>query len=383
MGAKREEDMIRKPPLSARGKAFLVLFGIALSCASLEIGLRVSVALRRSAREAAASGHEYWAIYDPDLLYRGNPKFPGMNSDGLRDHPIGPKGNRFRILMLGDSVGYYGDNVDDTMVAYLREELKSTYHAEIDVINACMNGYGTHQELVYLEKYGVAFHPDLVGVQFCVNDLHKSLADFQVQNGRLVPGTYGRNEQALQEARSWPKRLAHKSYLLLWLGDNFPIARAYFRWQVNHGFAFDYNPRLLLAWQDRPWNDFEGYLRQMAELGKQRGFKVFLAPAPYADQYQPAYLQRDRAYVLKPQQKLREICNRLGIAYYDPYSDLTFGDMKKDRLHLTQQGRVKMGRAIAHFLLSSGLLPQPPQSAQKENKSDQREGTRERKSKSE
>ncbi len=176
----------------------LAATGVLFAGVALECGLRVAASRERSRarREAHASetpADQQWATYDPDLNFRGNPYFGDFNADGLRDHAIGPKAGRFRLVMLGDSIGEFGDNIDDTFVAYMRAELQKSLGSErVDVVNACIRGYTNYQELVYLKKYGLKFEPDLVGVEFCLNDLHKFLDSFHLENGQLVPDDYGR-----------------------------------------------------------------------------------------------------------------------------------------------------------------------------------------------
>ena len=93
-----------------------------------------------------------------------------------------------------------------------------------------------------------------------------------------------------------------------------------------------------------------------ARIGRDRRFPVFVVAFPLAAQYDAAYLAKDRDYVLKPQRKLREICERLGIAFYDIYPDLTARHFVADGVHLTPEGRRVAGAHIASFLVKSGLL---------------------------
>ena len=86
-------------------------------------------------------------------------------------------------------MAFGGDNIDDTFVAYVRSELQNNSRlVPVDVLNAGIPGYTNWQELVFLKKYGLKFRPDLVGVQFCLNDLPKILHQFEVENGRIVTG---------------------------------------------------------------------------------------------------------------------------------------------------------------------------------------------------
>jgi lysophospholipase L1-like esterase len=351
-----------RPVLTWRMRLMLLAFGLTIAILFAEGGLRVAEAM---ADPAAAEGWgsvesrgEYWAIPDPDLGYRQNPRFADLNSDGLRDPPIGPKANRFRVLMLGDSLAVYGDSVDDTFVGEARAALASDpSFAGVHLINAGIKGYTNYQEVAYLRKYGVEFEPDSVGFAFCLNDLFKFLHSFEIENGKLVPGTYQFSTEAVAGApQRWWIRLARQSRLLVWLQNNLSVVRSAAQWGATQGFSFDHRLDVRPAWQDAPWQAIETQLGEAALLGRERGFSVFVLAFPLAVQYDTDYLVKDREYVLKPQRKLREICMRLGLPFYDLYGDLGAGHFIDDGLHLTAEGRRVAGGALAGFLSKSGLI---------------------------
>jgi len=360
--ASRSNSLGTQHRLSWKGRVALLAFGLLLTAVVLEAGLRVSAALSNpAAREgwsaAQAASGKYWALYNPDLGYRQNPGFGDFNSDGLRDHEIGPKGDRFRILLLGDSIAVYGDTVDDTFVGHLRATLRANpAFNQTDVIDAGMKGYTNYQEIVYLKKYGLKFQPDLVGVEFCLNDLFKFLQAFRIENGHLVPGTYEYSKEATQGAPSGFSRLANKSYLVRWLRTNLPVAAKAAEWHTTNGFSFDYKLDVRTAWQDKPWEDIERQLGELAGLSRQHHFGTFVAVVPMAVQYRADYLARDRDYVLKPQRKLREICQQLGIPFYDLYPDMNPGMFVDDGMHLNKAGREAVGQKLAAFLAQAQPL---------------------------
>lgn len=347
-----------------RVRLLLLGFGMLMALLLLEAGLRVAEAVRRPGMNegwsaAQLEDDEYWAVYDPELGYRQNPKFADMNGDGLRDRPIGPKVDRFRVLLLGDSLAVYGDSIDDTFVGHLRADLHNDpAHSQVDVINGGIKGYTNYQEVLFLERTGVTFEPDLVGFQFCMNDLFKFLHGFQLDNGRLVPGTYQFSIEAVRQGNeSVPLRLAKHSRLLVWLNTHLSIARNAAEWSVRQGYSFEHRVDVKNAWQDEPWHDIERQFVRAVALGRNHGFSVFVVAFPLAAQYDLGYLAKDRGHVMKPQRKLREICERLKIPFYDIYADLSARMFLDDGLHLTAEGRKVAGEAISTFLCESGLLP--------------------------
>jgi len=327
----------------------LVIFGFG------ECALRVAEWRAAAAQRAGQS----WAVYDSELGYRPRPGFADLNSDGLRDDPIDPVKRRFRILMLGDSVAVYADSAQDTYVGRLEAQLATDRSlAPVEVINAGVRGYTNYQELVYLQKYGIAFQPDLVGVGFVLNDLHRILHRFEVENGEIVGQEYAFADEAIGTVESPLYRLARKSHLLVELRGRLGVFDRLIDLYASKGFAFDYRPDFSNAWRDEPWSAVEQQLATMVELGAERGFRVFLVAFPFGEQLRPDHLARDRAYVTRPQQRLGEIAARLGIPCLDLFSALDRErDLDPDQIHLTRHGRGVAADAIARFLKERGLVP--------------------------
>ncbi len=349
-------------PLGWRGKLFLLGFGVLLMCGALEVALRVAAAdearrPRPDLNAPATPDGQFWAIYDADLGYRQNPNYGDMNSDGLRSPPVGPKADQFRVLLLGDSVAVYGDSIEDTFPGHMRSELrKDPAHKKVEIINAGVKGYTNYQELLYLKKFGLQFQPDVVLVEFCLNDLQKFLHSFRVENGKLVPGTYMFSIDAPDDAASWAARVASRSYFLVWMRSKMRVAASVAAWRISGGYSFEYNPAVSNAWRDAAWGEIEHQLGEMHRLGAEKGFPVRVAVMPLAVQYDAAYLARDRDYVLKPQQRLKDICERAGIPFYDLYLDLSGAMFIDDGIHLTKPGREKVGQRLAEWLKQSGDL---------------------------
>jgi lysophospholipase L1-like esterase len=317
-------------------------------------------AFRVAERLATRPRAETWAIYDPDLGYRLNPQFGDTSPEGLRDHPVAPKAGRFRVLMLGDSLGYYGDSVDDTWVGRMRQELAQSNSGRLDVLNASIRGYTNYQELAFLEKFGVAFQPDLVGVGFVLNDLHRILHSFKLQDGQIVGETYDFTPEAVDSVDNAAFRLARRSRVLVWLRRTLDPALGSLQYSLGKGFSFDYRPDMNTAWKEASWADVGSQMREMQALGREHGFGLFMVVFPFADQYRPEYLAADRDYVLKPQRLALELCAELAIPCLDMYDRLTPVDFEEDGIHLTAAGRQRAAEHVARFLVEEGLVPPKP-----------------------
>jgi len=106
-----------------------------------------------------------------------------INDDGFRDRPRTPfpKSGVYRILVLGDSVTFgYGVPEDETFPQQLERALVQA-GASVEVLNFGVNGYNPYTEAALFADRGAAYHPDLVLVQFCINDLADPTLHFDAQ----------------------------------------------------------------------------------------------------------------------------------------------------------------------------------------------------------
>jgi hypothetical protein len=92
--------------------------------------------------------------------------FVKFNTQGLRGPEVAvPKpANTFRALILGDSV-VEGAQVaeEQTMAARLRTELAALAGSRrVETVNAGVAGFGTGQQLLFLEREGLSYQPDLI-----------------------------------------------------------------------------------------------------------------------------------------------------------------------------------------------------------------------------
>ena len=116
-----------------------------------------------------------------------------INSRGLRDREIAPArtGAGVRVLCLGDSFTWgWGVGNDETYPKVLERELPGS-----EGINAGVCGWGTAQELLWLEREGLAYAPDAVVLGFYLNDFADNASDsgggyrrptYALDGGRLV-----------------------------------------------------------------------------------------------------------------------------------------------------------------------------------------------------
>jgi hypothetical protein len=98
------------------------------------------------------------------------------NSHGLRDreYPEEKPQDVYRIVMLGDSTTFgWGVPESQTTAKILERELNSANipgHRRFEVLNAGVGNYDTVQEYTHYLTYDRAFHPDLVILEYFIND---------------------------------------------------------------------------------------------------------------------------------------------------------------------------------------------------------------------
>lgn len=135
--------------------------------------------------------------YDPVL---GWGLLPGFATDnlhinihgqrGLTDWPIEKDPAKRRIMIVGDSYTFGYDVSDQECYASVLGELLGP---QWEVINWGVPGYGTDQQVLLYEKFGVHFSPDLIILGFYTPDLFRNLLwfysyikpVFQDQGGKL------------------------------------------------------------------------------------------------------------------------------------------------------------------------------------------------------
>jgi lysophospholipase L1-like esterase len=283
---------------------------------------------------------------DPDLGYRWNPARPGTNSLGLHNAEIvvpKPPGRR-RLIVLGDSVAAPRRG----FVGILQQRLQD----RVEIINAAIPGYTTFQERTLLERDLLATEPDVVLLQYCVNDNHRFLHRFDAANQMLMTEEA---QRALLPTEGWTAALARHSYF--WLRLRLALLRLR---ALRRNYPWEGQADVAVAWQESTWPEFEGHLRAMRDELAARGVRLAVVLPPYAPQLDPHVIQRGpESYVLLPQRKMAEVCARLGTPLLDLYpvflphrADTLF----IDTLHLSDGGHGVAAAAVLEFLGANGLI---------------------------
>ena len=277
----------------------------------------------------------------------------GYNSLGLRNPEISPKENQFRVLFLGDSV------VDAFDIGLLKERLKIYYpHTKIEIINAGVSGYTTKQELDFLKQYGMGINPDLVILGFVLNDLFDYLHRPNVK-GELR-GWHPYTERTWFAEDCFFGRIFYHSYFAHYI-----VKRINLAWQElkrrlgRHTYEFEIRTDFHAAWKDFMWKGEERLLTNMKNLLKTNNITLVIVCFPMKDQIDEENIKEDKPFVLKPQQKLIEICQKLEVPFLDLWS--SFYERRDenyfcDYLHFTHEGNIIIADRLTGFINEQHLI---------------------------
>jgi lysophospholipase L1-like esterase len=175
--------------------ALLVLAGVLVGAGVIEIFLRLT---RPAAPDLRAL---HLAEPTQPWLYRLRPgaeaeldKTAGIhyrvNGSGFRGprYPQAREGNAFRVAVLGDSLTFgFGVQEEEIYTALLEAELtRLLAPRKVQVLNFGVGGYNPYNEVALFEGIGAAYQPDLVLIQFCINDLNDPRLHFDAHTLRLL-----------------------------------------------------------------------------------------------------------------------------------------------------------------------------------------------------
>lgn len=389
------------PRLAAR--VLLILIGLFLGVLPIELGLRLAgpnVPLDLTMARFQVYHPEYGFFHKPGVSgWLRTDEFTSyvkFNSRGLRGPEVAiPKPpDTFRVLVLGDSV-VEGAQVayEETMAARLGPALADLAGGRrAETVNAGVAGFGTGQQLLFLEREGLAYQPDLVVLVFTIaNDVADNSIDV-AQRAKLavdrrpyfVLGSGGELERVpfrapppepLAGARSFLRdRSVLFTTLELWY-EGKEVARA-------QGSAV---PRLQTEREvylrelgddwPRGWEVTEALLARVDVAARSAGapFLVVLSPTQwqtYDDlwrdkEFMGTSSQNERRFSpTAPNERLRDIAGRQGLQVVDLLPDFR-AEAQADALpifrrdgHWTAHGHAVAARRVADALRERSVLLQ-------------------------
>ena len=354
----------------SRGRRWVAI--LAAQAAALALVLLAAEALVRCKRERGIvrgfasffdagsapvdPGTKGFFLHDPELGYRLNPEKEGFNSLSFRGPQEIPEKTpgRTRILFVGDSVAWDADG----FVARIARALDQVEPGRAEILNAAVPGYTTHQERVFLERLVGPIRPDVVVLEYCLNDNHRFLHRLTEDGGWLLTGEA--RAALLPEGEGPFARLARWSYLAFEIKKRL-LARA-----REHGdlHPWESEPDFGPAWKPETWPAEREEILSIQRISRAAGAKLLVVAVPYEPQLDAGLLERERSYVLAPQVRLGAICAEAGIPFLDlePVFEAHLREpaappLFRDKVHLTPAGHELAETTLLERLVAEGLLP--------------------------
>jgi lysophospholipase L1-like esterase len=111
---------------------------------------------------------------DPQLIYKWNPQYTGINSQKYFDeeHKFQKQEGVFRIVIIGDSVAAgQGVLLRESFGKRLEAKLNATAkNAKCEVIILAVTGYSMQQEMIILQREAFRYGPDIIVWSYTLND---------------------------------------------------------------------------------------------------------------------------------------------------------------------------------------------------------------------
>jgi lysophospholipase L1-like esterase len=349
-----------------------MLFGLALGVVLIEMGLRVVGALCSSQADGASELRGLHR-FRPDLpwLFELRPGAEGrtsdaggalyrINADGLRDSVYArPKPDGvFRVVVMGDSVSFgYGVEEAEAYPQVLEELLSQLMPSpEIEVVNLSVGGYNAYNEARLLEGVGQSYEPDLVLVQFCINDLNDPTVHFDKQTRvalSAIPDAAFPDPSKRRGSAHVPSRGLH------WCRASKLCATIQDLWLAMAAPEFDDQARRdavdFIEATDRPeWSWLEARYEEMAGVAHAGGASFAILAFPYPKQLAEPLPHPVQAQLATMGQRHGWLVIDPLAAFQDAYTEST--PLFMDWWHPTPAGHRIAAAAITRALACGGHL---------------------------
>ena len=263
---------------------------LALIIGGLVVGLMILELVGRPFAPAFDAGHrpvDYTKEYHGQVHYDRDPELghvPRMGPEykytelGARpnDYPLEKRPDWLRVMLLGDSI---------TAIGYTGDSLKTKLMGQnIEFWNCGVTGYSTFQEVRYYQRYCHVIKPDIIVLNFFLNDFDGTPVVLKNDQDEYVVIT----------------PYAGGSHFNPWLFRNSVIYRVYL------------SIKIALFGRQGLAEDVQKHLAELDGLGRQDHFRLVVVIYPWLDHFDnwPKKFQDQYRQAL-------EIMERLGLHYYD------------------------------------------------------------------
>ncbi len=281
------------------------------------------------------------------------------NSIGYRNREVRSKRGK-RILFLGDSITF-GDYLeeDETFVRRVEESARRRGR-DWETINAGVGAVSLENELAILLETGLALDPDVVVLDFYLNDFLESPGVFVSP----IPDPFARSVllrhvaqlvASPREGSARARRAERHAELEQWLADfdqAWPARRGDYRRDPG---AFNALIRRNFrdwggAWSDHAWAKMEPIFAEFARLSRVHDFELYVLVFPVREQVEAAFVHDH------PQQRALAIGREYGVEVLDLLPEFRRAHRNLaealiyDQCHHTPRGAEVAASAVERFL---------------------------------
>ena len=278
------------------------------------------------------------------------------NSLGFRGPEPGAK-TRTRVLFVGDSITMAPYLPEEETFVRLVQDRSAQSGAPLQTINAGVGGIGLGAELALLQETGLRTDPDVVVLDFYLNDVQESPGVQILHVPRYLAWSSLAQHLALNIPFLAPREepAAGEQETALWLNDllrDFPAGPgdpskdpAAFNGLIQDRYQ-DWGS----AWSARVWTRLEPLLAEFKRQSEVHRFKLLIVCFPVA-----AQVEADFVYD-QPQRRLVESAGRLGVPALDllPVLRRARGETAEplfyDECHQTPEGSRRIAGPILEFI---------------------------------
>lgn len=276
------------------------------------------------------------------------------NSLGFRgaELPATKDAGELRIMFLGDSI---------TVADYLPEPQIFTELAgqrisaalpnkKITVVNSGIGNIGLEEEVNILEDTISAVQPDLIVLDFYLNDSRPpwgfsgEIGDrgWLRRHSLIIDTAYRQLEERRWVAKQGIDRFAWTQSIdaLDWKNNRADLLKLAKLAEYDWG----------AGWDEKSWEKISAEFQRLQEIAAAAGAKVVVVALPVRFQVDATYVEDS------PQRKLKELSQQFGFAFFDLLPDLRKhqgGEIFFDHCHPNARGNEVVAQSVGNFLLST------------------------------
>ena len=236
----------------------------------------------------------------PTLIYEHIPNSsPNINSYGMigREYRLKKPKGVYRILILGDSLAAYSNNVRILEQKLNGDSLLASKYT-FEIWNSGVGSYDIRQYANYLRYKGIKYNPDMVIVFFCLNDF--DLNDYILYKNKDGFTAYHLSARELSKTYIPNVFLLRHSYLYRLL-----VLRL-------EGYLLEKRKNQIINQQE---GDGRYYLRTIKQICESKKIALTAAIFPYLKPFSEYTDLRKQAY-----EAMVKILEGLGVEYIDLHS---------------------------------------------------------------